>query len=254
MKNIGDALIRISLFGLVFLSWMWVLAQPFSSALNLGIILGAVLLVFPLVWLGRLLLDRDPDPEDAVWMTTLIHALLMVLFGSAIIRAVLTYDSWRGWLIPVPIVVGQVLVVITTAAVALAAANLAVRGCGAPFGIALSRRLAIDWLYAWTRNPMVVATLALLVALGIWFQSGLFILWVLLLVIPALLFFVKVFEERELEIRFGEPYRRYKAGTPMLLPRRPQPRPAGPTWARQTAKPRARRRAPTSKTRGRKNR
>ena len=91
MKNIGDALIRIGLFALVFVSWMWVLAQPFSNAINLGIILGAVMLVFPLVWLGRLLLDRDPDPEAAAWMTTLMHALLMVLFGSAIIRALGTY-------------------------------------------------------------------------------------------------------------------------------------------------------------------
>ena len=90
MKNIGDALIRIGLFALVFLSWMWVLAQPFSNAINLGIIVGAVILVFPVVWLGRLLLDRDPDPEDAAWMTTLMHALLMVLFGAAIIRALST--------------------------------------------------------------------------------------------------------------------------------------------------------------------
>ena len=69
---------------------------------------------------------------------------------------------------------------------------------------------------------MVLASLALLVAVGIWFQSGLFVLWACLLVIPALLFFVKLFEERELEIRFGTGYLDYKARTPMLFPRRPQ--------------------------------
>jgi protein-S-isoprenylcysteine O-methyltransferase Ste14 len=226
MKDIRDALIRIAMFALVFLSWMWVLVQPFSDRVNLTIIVGAVLLVFPVVLAGRLLLDRDPDPEDAAWLTTMMHALLMVLFGAAIIRALGTYETWRGWLIPVPAGIGLALLMLTGALAAITVLNLALRGCGAPFGIALSRRLATDWLYAWTRNPMVLATLALLVSLGLWFQSGLFIMWVVLLVVPALLFFVKVFEERELEIRFGDPYRQYRTQTPMLLPRRPGPRKA----------------------------
>ena len=87
------------------------------------------------------------------------------------------------------------------------------------FAIALSRKLAVDWFYAWTRNPMVLATLAFLLSLGIWFQSALF---VLILFAPALLVFVKMHEERELEIRFGAPYLEYKSRTPMLFPRKPR--------------------------------
>jgi len=49
---------------------------------------------------------------------------------------------------------------------------------------------------------MVLAALSWFLSLGIWFQSALFVLWVLILFAPALLFFVKVYEERELEIRF----------------------------------------------------
>ncbi len=37
-----------------------------------------------------------------------------------------------------------------------------------------------------------------------------------------LLVFVKVYEERELEIRFGASYLEYKSRTPMLFPRRPR--------------------------------
>ncbi len=101
-------------------------------------------------------------------------------------------------------------------------ANLALKGSGAPFFIALSQKLAVDWLYAWTRNPMVLAGLALLVSLGIWFQSTLFVLWALILFTPALLFFVKVYEERELEFRFGASYPKYKSRTPMLFPKKPR--------------------------------
>jgi protein-S-isoprenylcysteine O-methyltransferase Ste14 len=198
-----------------------VLDQPFSNAANLFIIVGAVAVIFPIVWLGRMLLDRHPSPDRAAWITTVMHAIVMILFGAAIIRAVTTYETWRGWLIPIPVEVGLLLALITGVAAALTVMNLALRGLGAPFAIALSRRLAVDWLYAWTRNPMVLATLAFLLALGIWFQSTFFVLWVCVLVIPALLLFVKVFEERELEIRFGAGYREYKVRTPMLIPRRP---------------------------------
>jgi protein-S-isoprenylcysteine O-methyltransferase Ste14 len=117
---------------------------------------------------------------------------------------------------------GLLLAIITGAAFLLTVVNLALKGLGAPFFIALSRKLAADWLYAWTRNPMLLAVLAFFLSLGIWFRSTLFVLWVLILFAPALLFFVKVYEERELEVRFGAPYREYKSRTPMLFPRRPK--------------------------------
>ncbi|MEX1071794.1 MAG: methyltransferase [Anaerolineales bacterium] len=77
---------------------------------------------------------------------------------------------------------------------------------GAPFAVALTRRVAMDWFYAWTRNPMVLSTMSFMVALGLWLQSALFVLWVLFWLTPAFIFFLKVYEERELEIRLGKPY------------------------------------------------
>jgi hypothetical protein len=47
---------------------------------------------------------------------------------------------------------------------------------------------------------MVLAVLAFGLSLGIWYQSLLFVVWVLILFAPALLAVVKVFEERELEV------------------------------------------------------
>jgi protein-S-isoprenylcysteine O-methyltransferase Ste14 len=99
--------------------------------------------------------------------------------------------------------------------------NLALKGFGAPFYIALSRKVATDWMYAWTRNPMALAALALFLSLGLWFQSVMFLLWVLVVLAPAYFFFAKVFEERELEIRFGASYLEYKSRTPMFFPRKP---------------------------------
>jgi len=216
------SLCRIGLFSSTLLFWLWAIRAPVSPGANLALIVGGVLLVFSVVWLGRKMLDRQPTTGHAALITTLVHFSLMVLFGMAIIRAIISHQDWSGWTLAIPVAIGLPLVAISGAAALATVLNLALRGLGAPFAIALSKRLAVDWLYAWTRNPMVLAALALLVALGIWFQSALFVLWAVLLVTPALLLFVKVYEERELEIRFGEPYLEYKSRTPMLFPRRPR--------------------------------
>jgi protein-S-isoprenylcysteine O-methyltransferase Ste14 len=146
----------------------------------------------------------------------------MFLLGVPFIRALTTHQDWSGWVLPVPSEVGLLLVIITGVACLLTVVNLAFKGLGAPFFISLSRKLTADWMYAWTRNPMVLATLAWFLSFGIWFQSVLFVLWVLILFAPALLTYVKVYEERELEIRFGASYLQYKSRTPMLSPRRPR--------------------------------
>ncbi len=221
MRQVIEFLVRAALLAVIWLVWWWALNVPLSSAMNLSIIVGGLLLVFPLVWLGRRILDLHHTPSNVAWTTTFVHLALGFLLGLPIIRAVTTHQDWSVWALPVPSEIGLVLVVTTGAAALLTVLNLALKGLGAPFYIALSRRLAIDWLYAWTRNPMVLAFLAFLLSLGIWYQSVLFVLWVLILFAPALLFFVRVYEERELEFRFGASYLEYKSKTPMLWPRRP---------------------------------
>jgi protein-S-isoprenylcysteine O-methyltransferase Ste14 len=222
MKSILESFIKILLFTFTMFIWLWTSGQEFSDTANLSIIVGGVLLVFPVVWFGRKLLDKMPTIGYVTWITTFIHTALMILFGITIIRAVLTNQDWVGFVLPIPVEIGLLLVIFTGFATFVTVVNLALKGLGAPFAIALSRKLAVDWLYAWTRNPMVLAILAFLLALGIWFQSTLFVLWVLVLVTPAWLVFVKVYEERELEIRFEAPYLEYKSKTPILFPRRPK--------------------------------
>ena len=223
MKHSVSFIIRVVLLAFLFLIFWWAITASLTRAINVIIIVGGVLLTYPLVWTGRKILDRGHTKEYAEWVTTFVHAGLGFTFGVPLIRALSSYRSWNDWILPVPEVIGLVLVILTGAISVITVATLALRGWGAPFFISLSRRLAADWMYAWTRNPMVLAALALLVSLGIWFQSTLFILWVLLLFTPAILFFVKVYEERELEFRFGQSYLDYKARTPMLFPKKPKP-------------------------------
>ena len=222
MKLSARKLVNILLVVFAWIVWLWVADQEFSTTVNLSIILGGVLVIFPVIWFGRLLLDRDPSPDRAFWVTTYVHYGLGIPLGAALARAVITHGDWSGWTIPIPPWIGLVLAIISGAAFLLVVANLALKGLGAPFAIALSEKLASEWMYAWTRNPMLLAGLALLLSLGLWFQSAFFLLWSLLLVTPAMIFFMRYYEERELEIRFGASYLEYKARTPFLFPRKPK--------------------------------
>lgn len=218
MKHIIEHLARIALLAFIVFALWWASVASLSEVVNLSIIVGGTLSIFPVVWIGRKILDRN---QTAVtWITTFVHLAVMLLLGVPFIRALTTHQDWSGWALPIPSEIGFVLVIITGAACLLTVLNLAMKGLGAPFFIALSRKLTADWLYARTRNPMVLATLAWFFSMGIWFQSVLFVLWVLILFTPALLTYVKVYEERELEIRFGAPYLEYKSRTPFLFPGR----------------------------------
>ncbi len=222
MKHVTESFFRIVLLAFIF-TILWLMANAtLSNILNLTVIVGGVLLTYPLVWIGRKILDRHQTVSRAVWTTTFVHFGLGFTFGIPIVRALTAHQVWSGWVLPVPHIIGLILVIITGAVTFLTVVNLALKGFGAPFFIVLSRKLAADWMYAWTRNPMALAAIPFFLSLGIWFQSTLFVLWVIILFTPALLFFLKVYEERELEFRFGSSYKEYKSRTPMLFPRKPQ--------------------------------
>lgn len=225
MKPASAFLIRLVLFAGTVAVWLWASRLTLPLPADLIIIFGGALLVYPIIWLGRRLIAGSPSAERLGWVTTAIHYALMLLYGLAIVRAMASHASWRIWQIPIPTPVGLILVQVTSLIALLAVFNLALRGWGAPFAIHLSEKLAADWLYKYTRNPMGLASLASLVALGVYYQSLGFVLWALLVVTPTWLYFAVVYEERELELRFGQPYLDYKARTPLFLPGRPHPNP-----------------------------
>ena len=83
----------------------------------------------------------------------------------------------------------------------------------------LTRRVVARDVYKYTRNPMSFGYYLCCLSLGLLSGSTVLTLYVLCGLIPAHLFFLKFFEERELELRLGESYREYRAAVPFLLPR-----------------------------------
>jgi protein-S-isoprenylcysteine O-methyltransferase Ste14 len=222
LRHSGILLINLAVFAVTLWLWVWVQGTRFDAPASAAIILVGSVLMVPVAWAGRRWLDHDPSPRRLQVATSVVHWVVMASLGAAMIEALKTGRGWPGWTLPLPPALGWVLMWITGAAGVLVVLNLAVRGLGAPWSIALSRRLATDWLYRWTRNPMGLAFFAFLAAFGLWVRSALVVAWAVLLVAPAWLLMVKIFEERELELRFGEAYRTYRARTSMFFPGAPR--------------------------------
>jgi protein-S-isoprenylcysteine O-methyltransferase Ste14 len=69
------------------------------------------------------------------------------------------------------------------------------------------------------RNPMSLGLYLGSVGFGLLLRSTYLTLGVLLVVIPVHVFYLKYFEEYEMELRMGQSYLDYKRGVPFLLPR-----------------------------------
>jgi len=83
----------------------------------------------------------------------------------------------------------------------------------------LTKRVVNDDIYKRTRNPMSLGFYLLAVALGFVTGSTFAALAAVLGIIPSHLIFIKFFEEKELELRFGESYLEYKKNVPFLFPK-----------------------------------
>ncbi len=72
-------------------------------------------------------------------------------------------------------------------------------------------------IYKYTRNPMSLGYYLVCIGIGLIADSTSVTLGVILGVIPAHILFLKLFEELELELRFGPSYLEYKRRVPFLI-------------------------------------
>jgi protein-S-isoprenylcysteine O-methyltransferase Ste14 len=149
----------------------------------------------------------------------------LVVPGGAVI--LVPYLILRATVQPTSPVVG----ILETIAIALALLGVAMvvwvsgafvtHGKGTPVPIAPPKHFVAAGLYRFVRNPMYFGALLTLFAEAAFFRSP----WILLyagLLWLALHSFTVLLEEPQLERRFGETYREYKANTPRWIPRGPR--------------------------------
>ncbi len=91
-------------------------------------------------------------------------------------------------------------------------------GRGTPVPVMATQKLIIQPPYSYCRNPMVLGTILayLGVAVLVGSLSG---LGLVILGTALLLTYVRLLEEKEMLLRFGEAYEAYRKSTPFILPR-----------------------------------
>lgn len=229
---LANLIINLVGIAITWIAWLGLVQASESGQISpwgqFGVAIFGVVLLVPVIFGGRWCLDHCQSFRRANLVTLVVHYLVAILFGSALIAAArLAQETLSGPELvslnpPIPRLLGILIMLISGIVLVVVIVNLALKGLGAPFAALLTRQVVTDWLYAWTRNPMVLSALAFLVGLGLWLESGLFIIWVLVVVSPVLMVYLRIFEEKELELRFGAEYLAYKARTPLLFPRRPK--------------------------------
>lgn len=171
---------------------------------------------------------RVARPASRAWNTvkTLLQiaamwGVLLVVLPLAIHRMESGFGvpgpAWAG-LRPGADLVGAALVV-AGSLLGLWTANVMVRdGAGTPLPLDTARELVVAGPYRHVRNPMAIGGFCQGIGVAVWLGS------------PAVLMYVAIgmaiwqwiarpWEERDLEERFGDRYRRYRLAVPCWLPR-----------------------------------
>jgi protein-S-isoprenylcysteine O-methyltransferase Ste14 len=91
-------------------------------------------------------------------------------------------------------------------------------GRGTPVPIMATQKLIVQPPYSYCRNPMALGAIVLYLGIAIWLGS-LSALGMVLLPAICLLIYIKLIEEKEMELRFGADYIEYRRQTPFLIPR-----------------------------------
>ena len=91
-------------------------------------------------------------------------------------------------------------------------------GRGTPVPLMATQQLIIQKPYSYCRNPMALG--AIVAYLGAAILIGSISAVVVVLILSTLLLvYIRLLEEKEMELRFGEAYREYRKQTPFIIPR-----------------------------------
>ncbi len=190
------------------------------------VVLGLLVFTLGVGILGRWL-RRNPSKENAEKSSRIAHFLFFAFMVAPPLIGIfypgLTHFDELVGLKPLPwrtvfLVVGVALAVPGLYFMGITNKLLRALGSGAN-AFRLTKRIVNDDIYKRTRNPMSLGFYLAALALGFISGSTFATLAVALGLIPAHIFFLKYFEELELELRFGESYLEYKKGVPFLLPK-----------------------------------
>ena len=91
-------------------------------------------------------------------------------------------------------------------------------GRGTPVPLMATQQLIIQRPYSYCRNPMALGAIVAYLGIAVW-VSSISAIALVFLGAALLLTYIKLLEEKEMELRFGEAYKEYRRKTPFIIPR-----------------------------------
>lgn len=172
-------------------------------------------------------LRQQPSKQNAERLSRIMHTLFFVGLGAPFLLSlfypgVSALDPLVG-LSPLPyrmICVALGILIALPGAYLFVVSNRLLRAMGSGANAyRLTQRIVANDIYQRTRNPMSLGYYLLALSIGLLSGSTLLTVAVLFGIIPAHLFFLKYFEECELDLRFGQAYTSYRQQVPFLFPK-----------------------------------
>jgi protein-S-isoprenylcysteine O-methyltransferase Ste14 len=160
------------------------------------------------------------DPRRRALLTLLAPVVMGSILATSVFLS-LRLDRHFG----LPRLPGEPLRILMGIPLAAGGASLAglsasrfFRARGTPVPFNPPQELVIAGPYRWTRNPMMTGLLTALLGVAFLLRSTALAVVFLPALALAMYLVIRFVEEPELEQRFGEAYRRYRATTPRFVP------------------------------------
>ena len=153
---------------------------------------------------------------------TLIKAV--ILFPLNVMGVITTLILWFSGklesyqLMTLSIVSGGILILVGLSIIWTTVSLFTDYGKGTPAPYSPPKILVAIGIYRYVRNPMMIGVWSVLIGEANLFMSIGLLIWFLIFFIASILFVI-VWEEKDLENRFGEYYCEYKRNVPRWIPR-----------------------------------
>ena len=153
---------------------------------------------------------------------TLIKAV--ILFPLNVMGVIPTLILWFSGklescqLMTLSIVSGGILILLGLSIIWITVSLFTDYGKGTPAPYSPPKILVAIGIYRYVRNPMMIGVWSVLIGEANLFMSIGLLIWFLIFFIASILFVI-VWEEKDLENRFGEYYCEYKRNVPRWIPR-----------------------------------
>jgi len=116
------------------------------------------------------------------------------------------------------LVIGVIIMVIGLYIITVTVSSIIRIGKGTLAPWSPSRRLVISGIYGYVRNPMILGVLTVLTGESIAIVSYKILIWAVCFFVTNTIFFL-IYEEPNLEKKFGDEYREYKRNVHRWIPR-----------------------------------